>query len=79
MQRTGIVMTLRSRQNGHFADNIFKCIFLSENCCILIRNPLKYVQRAQKRSDRFKRILLGLFIEITTEFLLGQNGCGLSW
>ena len=36
-QATGI-NTLRPRQNGrHFADNIFKCIFLNENVWISLR------------------------------------------
>ena len=33
-------------QNGHhFADNIFKCIFVNEKCCILIEIPLKFVPK----------------------------------
>ena len=40
----GIIKTLRSRQQGlHFADNIFKCISLIENDCILIKILLKVV------------------------------------
>ena len=36
--------TLRPRQNGrHFADDIFKCIFLDENVWIAIDNSLKIV------------------------------------
>ena len=36
--------TLRPRQNGrHFTDDIFKCIFLSENICISIKISLKFV------------------------------------
>ena len=36
--------TFRQRQNGcHFADAIFKCIFLNENAWILIRISLKFV------------------------------------
>ena len=36
--------TLRPRQNGrHFADDIFKCIFLNENVWIPVRISLKYV------------------------------------
>ena len=36
--------TLRPRQNGrHFADDIFKCIFLNENVCIPIKISLKFV------------------------------------
>ena len=31
-------------QNGHnFADDIFKCIFLKENVCILIEISMKFV------------------------------------
>ena len=38
--------TLRPRQNGrHFADDIFKCIFLNENIWIAIKNPLKLVPK----------------------------------
>ena len=36
--------TLRPRQNGrHFADDIFKCIFLNENAWISIKISLKFV------------------------------------
>ena len=36
--------TLRPRQNGrHFADDIFKCIFLNENISIAIDISLKFV------------------------------------
>ena len=38
--------TLRPRQNGrHFADDIFKCIFLKENVRISIEISLKFVPR----------------------------------
>ena len=38
--------TLRPRQNGrHFADDIFKCIFLNENVWISIEIPLKFVPK----------------------------------
>ena len=40
--------SLRLRQNWwHIANDIFKCIFLNENCCIfkLIRISLKYVSK----------------------------------
>ena len=38
--------TLRPRQHRRrFADDIFKCIFLNENCCVLIKNSLKYVRK----------------------------------
>ena len=40
------INTLRPRQNGrHFADGIFKCIFLHENVWILIKNSLKFVPK----------------------------------
>ena len=39
-----VINTLRPRQNGrHFADNMFKCIFLNENIWIPIEVPLKFV------------------------------------
>ena len=42
----GNVNTLRPRQNGrHFADDIFKCIFLNENVWIPIRISLKFVPK----------------------------------
>ena len=38
--------TLRPRQNGrHFANDIFKCIFLNENVWILIKILLKFVPK----------------------------------
>ena len=38
------INTLRPRQNGrHFADSIFKCIFLNENVSIAIKISLKFV------------------------------------
>ena len=38
------INSLRPRQNGrHFADDIFKCIFLNENVWILIKISLKFV------------------------------------
>ena len=40
------VNTLRPRQNGcHFADDIFKCIFLNENVRISIKISLKFVPK----------------------------------
>ena len=43
--------TWRQRQNiRHFADDIFKLIFLNENCCILIQISLKFVLRVQINS-----------------------------
>ena len=40
------VNTLRPRQNGrHFADDIFKCIFLNENVSISIKISLKFVPK----------------------------------
>ena len=41
-----IVNTLRPGQNGrHFADDIFKCIFLNENVWIPIKISLKFVPK----------------------------------
>ena len=38
--------TLRPRQNGrHFADDIFKCIFLNENVSIAVKISLKFVPK----------------------------------
>ena len=38
------INTLRPRQNGrHFADDVFKCIFLNENLWISLKIPLKRV------------------------------------
>ena len=37
---------LRPRQHVcRFTDNIFKCIFFNENCCILIKMSLKFVPK----------------------------------
>ena len=42
--RMSVINTLRPRQNGrHFADDIFKHIFLNENVCISIKISLKFV------------------------------------
>ena len=39
--------TLRPRQNGcHFADDIFKCIFLNENAWIPIKISMKFVPKS---------------------------------
>ena len=41
-----LVDSLRPRQNGrHFADDIFKCIFLNENVWIPIKISLKFVPK----------------------------------
>ena len=43
-----VINTLRPRQNGrHFADDIFKCIFLNENVLISIKISLKFVPKGQ--------------------------------
>ena len=48
MQRRGMFNTLRPKQNGHhFADDIFKCIFLNENVWISIKIYLKFVPKGQ--------------------------------
>ena len=42
------VNTLRPRQNGrHFADDIFKCIFLNENAWISLKISLKCVPKVR--------------------------------
>ena len=41
-----VINTLRPRQNGrHFADDIFKCIFLNENVWIPIETSMKFVPK----------------------------------
>ena len=43
---TSFINTLRPRQNGrHFADDIFKCIFLNENVWISIKISLKFIPK----------------------------------
>ena len=43
-----IISTLRPRQNGrHFADDVFKFIFLNENVWILIKISLRFVLRVK--------------------------------
>ena len=43
----GLVNPLRPRPNGcHFADDMFKCIFLNENIWIPIEISLKFVPKA---------------------------------
>ena len=38
--------TLQERQNGcHFADDVFRCIFVNEKFCILISILLKFVPK----------------------------------
>ena len=38
------INTLGPRQHRHrFVDDIFKCIFFNENCCVLIKTSFKYV------------------------------------
>ena len=40
------INTLRLRQNGrHFADDVFKCIFLNENVIILLKISLQFVPK----------------------------------
>ena len=42
------VNTLRPRQNGrHFADDIFKCIFLNENAWMSLKISLKFVPKVR--------------------------------
>ena len=41
------VNILRPRQNCHFPDDIFKCIFLNENVWISLKISLKFVPKVQ--------------------------------
>ena len=44
MQLQGHLNQLRPGLNGnHFADKTFRCIFMNENFCILIKISLKFV------------------------------------
>ena len=45
-QQLSCLNTLRPRENGrHFADDIFKCIFMNENLWITIKISLKFVPK----------------------------------
>ena len=44
--------TLRLRRNRHFADDIFKCIFLNENVWISIKISLNFVSKGQIHNIR---------------------------
>ena len=49
----GSVNTLSPRQNGrHFADDIFKCIFLNENIWIPIKISLKFIPKGPINNSR---------------------------
>ena len=49
---TQFVNTLRPRQNGcHFADDIFKCIFLNENVSIPIKISMKFVPKGPIKNN----------------------------
>ena len=51
--RSNIFNTLKPRQNcRQFADEIFKCILVNENCCILITISLKYVCKGASDNNR---------------------------
>ena len=39
--------TLRPTQNGHFTEDIFRCIFFNENGCISINISLDFVSKGQ--------------------------------
>ena len=46
LSKTDYVKVLRSRQNGHlFADDIFKCIFFTEDVSISSKISLKFVPK----------------------------------
>ena len=44
--------TLRPRPDGRHFTDIFTCIFFNENCCILIKFPLKYVCKGPIDNNR---------------------------
>ena len=53
---TFITNTLKPRQNGcHFAGDIFKFIFLHENCFILIQISLKFILKGPVKSQHWFR------------------------
>ena len=46
-----LLNTLRPRQNGrHFADDILKCILMSENLWISLKNSLKFIPKVRINS-----------------------------
>ena len=46
------IIDLLPGQNGrHFADDIFRCIFVSEKCCILIEISLKFVPKSPFKNN----------------------------
>ena len=50
--------SLRLRQNRHhFADDIFKCIFLNENVLILIKISLKFIHKGAVNIPSFIQIM----------------------
>ena len=45
-RKKAFVNTFRPRQNGcHLADDIFKCRFMKEKYCVLIRDSLEFVPK----------------------------------
>ena len=60
---------LRPDQNGcHFADDIFKCIFLNENYCILLLISLEFVHRGS--TGNISVLILEIHWHITSNKLL---------
>ena len=50
------INTLRPRQNGpHFADDIFKCIFVNENVWFLLEVSLNFVPKIRKLAKPHKQ------------------------
>ena len=55
-----LFITLRSRQNGrHFADNIFKLLFLIKNGSVLIKISLNLSPKFQLIGQHWFRLWLG--------------------
>ena len=64
---------LRPDQNGcHFADDIFKCIFLNENYCILLLISLEFVHRGS--TGNISVLILEIHWHITSNKLLTHWG-----
>ena len=45
MAPSGIYSSLPGQYGCHFAENIFRCIFMNEKFCILIKISLKFVPK----------------------------------
>ena len=66
--------TLRPRQNGrHFADDIFKCIFIKENIWISIKISLKFVPKGPiNKIPGDKPLSEAMFVSLLTHICVTQ-------